>query len=77
MSAGLSLRSKMTVLNGRPLRYLMTDDEFPFDEHLLEDYIKEIQKVPRLREIDLKKEEWYERNVLATCYWRHKLQVRL
>ncbi len=36
---------------------LMTDDEFPFDEHLLEDYIKEIQKVPRFREIDRKKEE--------------------
>jgi len=36
---------------------LMTDDEFPLDEQLLADYIKEIRKVPRFREIDRKKEE--------------------
>lgn len=36
---------------------LMMDDDFPFDEHLLEDYIKEIVKVPKFREIEQKKEE--------------------
>jgi DNA primase len=36
---------------------LMMDDEFPFDEQLLVHYIKEIQKVPRFREIEHKKED--------------------
>ncbi|ALS27312.1 DNA primase [Paenibacillus cisolokensis] len=36
---------------------LMMDGDFPFDEQLLEDYVKEILKVPKLREIERKKEE--------------------
>ncbi|QYR20126.1 DNA primase [Paenibacillus sp. sptzw28] len=36
---------------------LMMDDEFPFDEQLLVHYIKEIQKVPKFREIEHKKED--------------------
>ncbi|GGD71337.1 DNA primase [Paenibacillus nasutitermitis] len=36
---------------------LMMDDDFPFDEQLLAHYIMEIQKVPRFRGIEHKKEE--------------------
>jgi len=36
---------------------LMTDEEFPFDDHLLDEYVKEIRKVSRLREIEKKKED--------------------
>lgn len=35
---------------------MMMDDEVPFDEHLLQEYVNEIVKVPRLREIEQKKE---------------------
>jgi len=35
---------------------LMTDDDFPFDEHLLGEYVREIRKVPRFREIEQKRE---------------------
>ncbi|MFB9325464.1 DNA primase [Paenibacillus aurantiacus] len=36
---------------------LMTEDNFPFDEGLLEDFIREIRKVPLQREIERKREE--------------------
>ncbi|WP_308638874.1 DNA primase [Paenibacillus silvisoli] len=35
---------------------LMTDDDIPFDEHLLADYVNEILKVPKFREIEQLKE---------------------
>ncbi|GIQ65356.1 hypothetical protein PACILC2_39240 [Paenibacillus cisolokensis] len=42
---------------------LMMDGDFPFDEQLLEDYVKEILKVPKLREIERKKKRWCARSV--------------
>ncbi|MFD0715100.1 DNA primase [Paenibacillus sp. GCM10027626] len=36
---------------------LMTDDELPFNDELLEAYVKEIKKVAELRELEQKKEE--------------------
>ncbi|MBO7743836.1 DNA primase [Paenibacillus sp. MWE-103] len=35
---------------------LMMDDDMPFDEQLLDDYVNEIVKVPKLREVEEKKE---------------------
>jgi DNA primase len=33
------------------------DGDFPFNEQLLDDFIREIRKVPRLRELEQKKEQ--------------------
>jgi DNA primase len=36
---------------------LLMDGDFPFNEQLLDDFIREIRKVPRLRELEQKKEQ--------------------
>ncbi|MBB3109015.1 DNA primase [Paenibacillus phyllosphaerae] len=36
---------------------LMTEDQIPYDEQLLEDYVREIRKVPLFREIERKRED--------------------
>ena len=78
MSAGLSHRFRMIVSRGRPASILMMDDDFPFDEQLLDDYINEIRKVPQFQG---NRTEERRDGAGRTCRrhvdWRHKLQLRL
>ncbi|OXM15627.1 DNA primase [Paenibacillus herberti] len=56
---------------------LMNEDASPFDEHMLMAYIHEIQKVPRLKEIEIRREEALRAERAGDVLKAAKIQIEI